>query len=148
MLEEKGVVVETNDEFAWVETQRQQACGHCASKSSCGTASLASVLGQKTTVVKAVNSIHANIGDNVIVAIGEQVLLRSALLMYLVPLLLMFAFAGGYEMLTQQNWLAHHEGWTIVSGALGFGLGLLWLNYLNHNLAHRRQYQPIVIRFE
>jgi len=148
MLEEKGIVVEADDEFAWVETQRQNACGKCASKSSCGTASLASVLGQKATVVKAINPIRANVGDSVVVGIGEQVLLRGALLMYLVPLVLMFVFAGGYETLAQQHWLAHHEIWTILLGAFGFGLGLLWLNYLNQGLAHKRQYQPVLIRFE
>lgn len=140
MLEEPGVVVKIADEFAWIRTQRHHACGHCDSKDSCGTASLSQVLGQKVTEVKVRNQVAARVGDTVIVGLDEQALLRGSLVLYLLPLICLFAAA-----IFTQTWF-DSEILTIISGISGLAVGLLWVKRITAKMAEDIRYQPVILR--
>jgi sigma-E factor negative regulatory protein RseC len=140
MLEECGVVVKVADEFAWIQTSRHSACGHCDSKSSCGTASLSQVLGQKKTEIRVINHLAVRVGDNVVVGLEEQALLRGSLVIYLLPLLCLFATA-----ILAQTWF-HSEQLTILSGIIGLAGGLLWVKRITAKMADDVRYQPVILR--
>jgi sigma-E factor negative regulatory protein RseC len=140
MLEECGVVVRVADEFAWIQTSRHSACGHCDSKSSCGTASLSQVLGQKKTEIKVLNQLAVRVGDNVVVGLEEQALLRGSLVIYLLPLLCLFVTA-----ILAQTWL-DSEGITVISGIAGLAGGLLWVKQITVKMADDVRYQPVMLR--
>lgn len=148
MLEEFGVVVEASEQYAWVQTQRKTSCGHCESKGSCGTASLAQVLGQKYTEVRVENHLAAKIGDNVIIGLEEQALVTTSLAAYLIPLISLFIMAVGYESLAPYLGLPSSEMFTVIAGFIGLGLGLVAVKYLSQYLAHHAQYQPILLRIQ
>ena len=46
MIEENGRVVDVEDGYAWIETERRSTCGSCSANKGCGTATLAKVMGQ------------------------------------------------------------------------------------------------------
>jgi sigma-E factor negative regulatory protein RseC len=140
MLEEHGVVVKVEDEFAWVRTQRHSACGHCHTKDSCGTASLSQVLGQKVTEVKVSNPVSARVGDNVVVGLEEQALLRGSLVIYFLPLLCLFAAA-----LFAEAWF-QSEPLTMLFGITGLVAGLFWVKRVTAGMADDVRYQPVILR--
>jgi sigma-E factor negative regulatory protein RseC len=148
MLEEFGVVVEASEQYAWVQTQRNTSCGHCKSKGSCGTASLAQVLGQKYTEVRVENHLAAKIGDNVIIGLEEQALVTTSLAAYLIPLISLFIMAIGYESLAPYLGLPSSETFTVIAGFIGLGLGLVAVKYLSQYFAHHAQYQPVLLRIQ
>jgi sigma-E factor negative regulatory protein RseC len=140
MLEARGVVVKIADEFAWIRTQRHSACGHCDSQDSCGTASLSQVLGQKVTEVKVRNHVAAQVGDDVMVGLEEQALLRGSLVIYLLPLVCLFTTA-----ILAQSWF-DSEILTIISGITGLAGGLLWVKQITVTMAEDVRYQPVILR--
>lgn len=140
MLEEHGVVVKIENEFAWVQTQRRNACGSCHSQDSCGTASLSQVLGQKATQIKVINQLSARVGDKVIVGLEEQALLRGSLVIYFLPLLCLFAAAIFAEIWFQS------EPLTIFFGISGLVAGLFWVRRITAQMADNSRYQPVILR--
>ena len=92
MIEKSAVVVKIENRQVWVESGHNNACGGCQQKVSCTTNALGSVLKKKSVPVD--SNIQLKIGDQVMVAIDESLLLRASLLLYLVPLIALFTGAG------------------------------------------------------
>lgn len=89
MLEETAVVVRVDDGQTWIQSLQSDACGGCAQKMSCGTATMAKALPKREFAIACDVALQA--GDQVVVAIDDGHLLRTALLLYLLPLLIMLA---------------------------------------------------------
>ena len=143
MIEETAKIVELEGEFAWVETQRQSACGACAVNKGCGTATIAKVLGKKRTRIRAINRLNAKLGDEVIIGIQEQALVRGSIAVYAVPLVLLLIGGMFGEWLGQgsdSEWLA------IFFGLLGLGAGFLWLAHFSRKARTSSSYQPEILR--
>lgn len=143
MIEETALVVATEGEFAWLETERQNTCGSCAVRKGCGTGVLAKVVGRKMTRVVALNRAGARAGDMVVVGIDEQSLVRGSLAVYAVPLLAMFAGAlmGEYGL---SHWAG--ESGAMVGGVAGLLAGLAWLRRFSRRSQTDPRYQPVVLR--
>ena len=124
MLKESGIVIEVSNQFATVQIKRTSYCGQCATNKGCGTASLSSILGQKYTQVKVINHGNMKVGDRVIISLEEQALLKSSIILYLLPLLGLFVLALSYEMLAAIGEWPHYESLTILAGLLGLFIGL------------------------
>ncbi len=122
--EQEAVVVAVEGRLAWVEAQRQSACGQCAAAKGCGTATLSKVFRHRPARIVALNPIGARVGERVVVGVQSRLLVQGAWLVYGLPLLAMFAVP-----LTVQALFLHGsplaEGWQIVLAALGLG-GALW----------------------
>lgn len=145
MIEESALVValEGND-LAWLETQRQSACGQCAVNKGCGTGSIAQLLGKRYTRVLALNQAGAVVGDRVIVGVPEQALVRGALWVYMLPLLglLLGAVVG-------RQWAAgvsSGEAASILCGIAGLALGFWAVRRHARRTVRDSRYQPIVLR--
>jgi len=93
MIEEQAQVIEINGNQLVLLAQRQSACGSCSAKKGCGTSLLSQVVGRKFSRFQAENSINANVGDTVVVAIPEDALFKGSMVMYLIPILGMIAVA-------------------------------------------------------
>jgi sigma-E factor negative regulatory protein RseC len=93
MLEHTGTVIEADEHTALIETVRRSACGHCSSGDSCGISVLAGVFKQRGNFVRVNNHMHLKPGDQAVLGIAESTLLRAALWAYMVPLVVMLAFA-------------------------------------------------------
>jgi sigma-E factor negative regulatory protein RseC len=93
MLEHTGTVIEADEHSALIETVRRSACGHCSSGDSCGTSVLAGLFNKRGNFVRVSNHLHLKPGDQAVLGIAESTLLRAALWAYMVPLIVMIAFA-------------------------------------------------------
>jgi sigma-E factor negative regulatory protein RseC len=149
MLKEQGVVINIDDRFAWIQTQRKSGCGHCSSNQECGTASLAQVFGHKQAIVKVVNDLTAKVGDHVVIGVEEQALIKGSLLLYLLPLFSLFIAAIGYQTLAiTYTFLPSTEIFTALSGFGGLLIGLFSVNYFTKKMEDNSRYQPIILKIE
>lgn len=94
MIEQKATVISRDDYQVWVEAERQSTCGQCQARKGCGTGLLAKHVGQRFSRIAIKTSEDLRVGQQVMVTIPEQALLSGAIMMYLLPLLLMFVTAA------------------------------------------------------
>lgn len=148
MIEEHALVVALNDDGVWVETQRRTACGQCAANKGCGTATLAKVLGNKRSRVRALNpkATSVAVGDEVIIGINEQALVRGSLAVYALPLLVMFVFGLLGQVLGTQLLFESPEVVIIGSSIVGLVLGFAWVRRFTSRIASDERYQPVLLR--
>lgn len=146
MLEETARVVRVEGGEVWVETQRRSTCSNCTVEKGCGTATLAKVLGQRRTLVRVLSDLPLVVGDQVVIGIREQALVRGSLAVYAVPLLLLLAGAIIGELGAGQGLWASAEAASLLLGVAGLVAGLLWLRYFSRRIHHDAYYQPVVLR--
>lgn len=143
MIEESGRVVAVEDGAVWVETLRRSTCSACSANAGCGQGLMEKLgVGQRRGYVRALSDLQLAVGDTVVIGVREELLVQSALLVYLLPLLGLFAGA----MLAQ--WLALAESFVIL-GALGGFFALWWLaRWRSRRCADDPLRQPVVLRAE
>ena len=141
MLEEYGRVVALDENVAMVETIRASSCQSCEAKSTCGQGAISKVIGQKSCVISALNSFSLQVGDEVVLGLEETTLLKSALLAYLLPLVLMIFGAAVLQGLYGENDLVSAFG-----GLTGFFLGFILVYFYNHHHKDDERFQPIILR--
>jgi len=142
MIEEQARVMETGKGYAWVEIQRRSACGSCQVNENCGTAALAKFWSGRQVRTRALSELPLQPGDEVIVGLADGVLLRGALLAYLLPLALLLAGA----LLGEAAFAGAGEELVILSGALGLGLGFLAVRAMSRRFREDVRFQPVVLR--
>jgi sigma-E factor negative regulatory protein RseC len=89
MLEETGKVVAIEGQYVVIETEPRSACGHCNVGDSCGTSVLAGIFSKRRNRVRLENHLDLSVGDMTVIGINESVLLSTAVLAYILPLILM-----------------------------------------------------------
>ncbi len=145
MIEEIGLVVGIEGTSAFIQTEARHACGACNAQQSCGTSQLGAVLGQRRNVIRALNKAGARPGEQVVVGIQPQVLLRSSAAVYLAPVMALVMGAGlGTEL---GQWFDFSGDLPAVAvGMTSLALALFWLRSFNRRIARNPQYQPVVLR--
>jgi sigma-E factor negative regulatory protein RseC len=143
MLEESAVVVKIDNGQVWVVGTQNNACAGCAQKVGCSTHTLASVLKKKSIPVD--SELALIIGDTVIVAIDESVLLRAAFLMYLLPVCALFIGAGITDSIVSAA-TPYADLW-IAGGALtGLALAFLVMQKIQKYALLNYYARPVVIK--
>jgi sigma-E factor negative regulatory protein RseC len=89
MLETRAVVTRLVGAEALVEAVQGGACSLCGGGKGCGSGKLSQMLCVKPRQFRVRNEIGAGVGDEVQVAVADGTVLRSALLLYGLPLLLL-----------------------------------------------------------
>ena len=144
MIEELATVTALDEGHAWVQTQRQSACKSCSAQKGCGTSAVGKVIGQQYTQVRVLNSAQATIGDLVKVGLPEDMLLKSSMAVYIVPLFLMIVGGVTADTFSVENTIGQ---WFAVLGALtGLALGAVWLKLYAVKMSSDERFQPIVIQ--
>jgi sigma-E factor negative regulatory protein RseC len=142
MIEELAVVVKIENHQVWVESGQNSACGGCQQKSSCSSNALDSVLKKKSVPVD--SDIQLTTGDQVMVAIDENLLLRASLLLYLLPLIALFTGAGIADWLLDNSLYA--DLWIAGSALLSFLFSLWLINKAQSLLILNYYARPVVVR--
>lgn len=145
MIEQIAVVVKVDGDFAWVQAERQSTCGNCAARSGCGTSVLSKVIGTKIARMRAINKPQAQVGDTVVVGLSEAAMLKGSVVVYLLPLLLMFLFAITGNVIATQIHVTSEVmsiGFAVAGLAIGGGL----LQRFNRRIQSNEQYQPVVLK--
>lgn len=146
MLEETARVVAVEEGGVWVETRRRSSCSACSARTGCGAATLAKVLGVRRSRVRALAEPGFKPGDEVVIGIREQALVRGSFAVYAVPLLLLLAGALAGEYIARRGLADSAETASILLGLSGLAAGLWWLRRFTRRVYRDRAYQPVVLR--
>ncbi len=142
MLTETGRIVAIENDALWVETIQKSTCGQCAAQKGCGQ-SLLSKMGQSSghlrVLLQGRSPSAYQLGEEVTIAIADDLVVKSALLIYLLPLCVMLVFS-----LFAHTYF-NNEGLTIASAILGLVLGGLLLRWHAFSQRNNSQQQPIII---
>ena len=143
MLTESAVVIEYESGKAKVKCQSQSACGSCAAKSACGNSALSELTGsgargEHIFTVETITPLK--VGQRVEIGLSEHSLIKSALLMYCVPLFTLLFSTLVYDSLLSHELVSVF--FIFISTALSF-LGVRWYA---QKLNRKSAYQPVLLR--
>lgn len=145
MLKENAFIVGVEGDVAWVETQRKTSCGSCQARNSCGTSVLQKVLGNKRTRLKVNNPKFFSVGDEVILGLHEDALVKGSLLLYALPLIAMFGFAFVGILLFRLLEMEFTEGNSILFSLTGLAAGFLYVAKSSQKLSGDSNYQAEIL---
>ena len=148
MIEERAIILaletQANSQAstAILEVVRKTACGLCGQTRGCGNSIWGKLLNHKSVNFTAQNSIDAKVGDGVIVGIDESALVKSALLLYIVPLLSMFFFA------VLASKFSGSDVASLLAAGVGLVLGFLWVKGHTAGQSYYQNSQPKILRLD
>lgn len=132
-MEIVGKVLECRGNKAVVLIHRPSACGE-----NCAMCKGGCVPTSHRAVVR--NALGARPGDMVRVTLPDGVVLRSALLVYIVPLILMFAVYGIAFT------IFHSEATAIAAAFAGLAAGVLLLRLIDKKYIHLAEIDKVIDR--
>jgi sigma-E factor negative regulatory protein RseC len=138
MANQRGRIIKSEQGYAHVISEKNDACGGCSSVKNCGTRMVASKV-----VTRVRNPVHAKEGDTVIVSLATNTFLKGAALLYLVPVigLILGAFAGS----GLGSYLGADE--TILSAIFSFFglcLGFTFLVFFSRRTLTKELFTPVI----
>ncbi|MFW5431544.1 MAG: SoxR reducing system RseC family protein [Methylophilaceae bacterium] len=147
MIEQHAIIlaIEPQSEgqsLATIEVVRKTACGICGKTRGCGNAIWGKIFAHKMTSLKAQNSIKAQIGQSVIVGIDERAVMKSALLLYVAPLVTMFT---GVILASQFN---ASDFAAMLGAGIGLLVGYFWLKAHMAGRVYYQSQQPKILRLD
>ena len=148
MIEERAVILSldsrpndvTLHNTATLEIERKTACGICGQTRGCGNSIWGKLFAHQSTAFKAQNRINAKVGDSVIVGINEKALLKSAMLLYMLPLATMLIGAILAKQFNTTELVA------MLGAVAGLVLGLLWVKGHTMSSSYFKLQQPVILR--
>ena len=147
MIEETAFIVEADEHYAWVEASASSSCSHCSANQACGTASLQKWFKRKPNRLRVVNNQNLKPGEQVVIGIPEQALVKGSFMIYIMPLLFLIGGAlCGVYINDIYHW-GHQDAVSTLFGlAALFGSFVLIQKYYIRKSARQSQYQPVILR--
>jgi len=151
MIEQYAIILATESQtelktdsppMATIEVVRKSACGLCGQTSGCGNAFWGKLFAHKASSFKAQNHINATVGQSVIVGIDEAAVMKSALILYLVPLATMLL---GAILATQ---IVDADLSAMLGAAVGLVLGYCWVKAHIAGHSYYQNHQPTILRLD
>ncbi len=139
---EQGTIIAIEPDCLWVESVQTTSCGNCAVNSGCGTGIMTKLSGKshRVRVLQNPSFIQTyHIGQQIKYGIEENIIVKSAFLLYIVPLLLMLIMAGVASSFFESDFNV------LIGLILGLVLSTGFLQY--HSRKHRDNphYHPIAL---
>ena len=123
MLEMRAIVVHVQADEASVQAL-SGGCGHCSSEGGCGSGTLSKVFcSTKPRHFIVRNDARARVGDEVQVSLPDGMLLRGAVLMYVMPLLLLLI--GGISGAGLAGESSSRDVYAVAGALFGLLLGFV-----------------------
>ncbi len=140
MIEEQGRVVALEAGAVWVQTIRQSTCQSCSAKAGCGQGLMQRLgVGQQHGYVRCLtDDASLQVDDDVVIGVPEDAVVKSSMLIYLLPLLALLAGAVAGE-----TW---GELASVLLACLAFGIALLVVRWYDRRHADDPTLQPVVLR--
>jgi sigma-E factor negative regulatory protein RseC len=145
MIEEMARVVAIENDQLLLEAETRAACNACATRQGCGTSVLSKWVGRKFTRFQATNTVNARVGDEVVVGLAEEAMLRGSVFVYLLPLLAMIGFALLADGMISTD-TASRDLLVLVSALCGFALMLFISRRFLSTNSNRSKLTPVVLR--
>jgi sigma-E factor negative regulatory protein RseC len=143
MIETRAIVIRVEGKEALVEALQGGGCGNCDSENGCGSGKLSQLFCSEPRRFRVLNDGNAQVGAVVQVNLAEGVLLRSALLMYLMPLL--FLLGGAIAGAQWASDAAGSDTWSAVGGLIGLSSGFVLVKLLSLRRRWSAVAQPVIL---
>ena len=140
MSTERGIIEKTEEEFAWVRTQRKSACAGCSGRSHCSSLS-----GGNHMLVKVSNPVNAKKGDIVEVFLKTSLQLKCTFIIYMIPVLGLITGALSATPLANVFAISDSLGMVIFTFS-GFLLSAFLSRFLINRIAAGDQARPVIRR--
>jgi sigma-E factor negative regulatory protein RseC len=140
VIQEQGKVLSIEPDAVWVETIRQSTCGNCQARAGCGQALLQKLgSGARFGFIRVLCDQTLQVGDEVIIGLPEDAVLKASALMYALPLIMLFVFA----LLADVSGLT--EVLVILAATGGLGVGFFTVAWWTKRERGNPAYQARVI---
>ncbi|MBW1998781.1 MAG: SoxR reducing system RseC family protein [Deltaproteobacteria bacterium] len=141
MALEEGVVCRLHrDGWAEVITERKDACSRCSAAHSCRLAGSGA-----TMITKALNRAGAGVHDRVAISLKRHSLLKTAGIVYMIPVICFLLGAIAGVGLTKRLDMGIDTG-AVLFGLAGLGLGFLIVILISRSVSHPESLTPIIVR--
>ncbi|KXF80166.1 SoxR reducing system RseC family protein [Enterovibrio coralii] len=144
MIKALAEVTGNGEGFVFVRCQQKTSCGSCASKSSCGTGIVNNALPGKVLDIRVPSDKPLAVGSIIEIGLEEQTVLKSAAVVYVLPLV--FAMIGAFFGQFLANLLAAGEGVIILSSLAFGGVGLLVARSVSRKMERDAGMTPTLLR--
>ncbi|SQH75594.1 Sigma-E factor regulatory protein RseC [Shewanella benthica] len=144
MMEEMAKVIKCDDKgWVTVEVQVKNACSHCDNSESCGTSAVASAFSPKVQVFSIPSDNQYEPGQLLRLGLPESVILKAAVLIYLLPLLGLFVGAGLATLVLSQFQVEVSDLQVIPAALTGAFLAWLYARRAAKKMEHTSQ--PVIL---
>lgn len=143
MMETQAIVIRLEGDEALVESIQGGGCGHCDSENGCGSGKMSQLFCREPRYFRALNESGAQVGAVVQITLQEGVLLRSALLMYMLPLV--FLICGAMVGTSLASDAANSDVYAAVCGGAGLVLGFALVKGVSLMRPLRSVARPVIL---
>lgn len=144
MITALAEVTGSGDGYLTVRCQQKTSCGSCASKNTCGTGIVSNALPGKVMDIRIPSEKAIAAGTLVEIGLEEQTILKSAVMVYILPLL--FAVSGALLGQVLADLMAAGEGVIILSSLLAGVLGVVVARRFSRKLEQEIGTTPKLLR--
>ena len=144
MIEEQAIVIKASKQSVTLEVVRSKPCGLCGQVRGCGNSIWGKIFSHQSGHIETRNNLNAKLGDIVILGIDETLMLKSSLMLYGVPLLLMFLGM----VITNSFAKEMTELYTLVGAVLGLSLGVVMIKRVINEKMQMFYNEAQLIRFK
>ena len=120
MMETRAIVISLDGDEALVAA-KHSGCGQCDSSKGCGSGKMAQLLCSRPRKFRVRNEVNARVGEEIQVFVADGVLLRSAAILYLLPLTLLLT--GGLLGLSLATDETSRDGYSAAGALIGLVAG-------------------------
>jgi sigma-E factor negative regulatory protein RseC len=140
MMKEWATVVSWQQGVALLRCEPKAGCGSCTARSGCGARALNELVPESEHHLRLPIAQPLEPGQRVEVGIAEGSLLRSAMLVYMTPLLGVMLGGGLLQ------WVFGSDSAAALGALLGGGAAFLLARSLAKRLDAQADYQPVVLQ--
>lgn len=146
MLETRAIIIHVQGHQALVEAKGGTGCGNCDSEKGCSGGKLSQLFCSKPRQFTVLNEADARVGDEVQITLPDGVLLRSSILMYIVPLSLLLS--GGMLGAHWASDTASRDGYAALGSLFGLAGGFVLAKWISKHWLVTAVARPITPRLE
>lgn len=146
VIEEKGRILAIENGIAVIEVQRRSGCGQCNLQKPCASGTLGKLFGQRQTLLHLSSEPDIAVGQEVMLGLPEQSLLKGSIAVYGLPLVLMFVCGFTGQFLNGLFSWTETELPNVVFGFSGLALGFYGLRRYSKRISRDISFRPILLR--
>lgn len=142
MIQTRAVIIRLQGKDALVESTQGGGCGNCDSENGCSSSKLSQLFCSEPRRFLVRNDADAPVGTLVQVTLPDGVLLHSALLMYILPLvLLMFGALAGAQW---AHYASSSDAYSAIGGLIGLISGFVVVKFITSRRRLSSVAQPVI----
>ena len=138
MIEEEGIVAETEGDIAKVAILKKSACEQCAASGVCHPGD--------TELMEAANPLGAVKGQKVKVVVAPQVYLQASIILYGIPMVALVAGAIIAKNIARPYVGEQHSDlWAFIAGMTAMAISFFFIRMYNNKVEKTQKYKPIIV---